>query len=80
LQPARKEIEADEIAKACCVFTSLWTEVSRLYVMAEYDRPSVGAIHKHLVQDNLQRGVKPRGFDQAEKSKGVAAHYQYGVT
>ena len=74
-----KKIKSAEIAETYCVIISLWADLSRLYVMAKYDCASADAVYKHVVQGSLQRGVKPCRLDQAEKSKCIAAHYEYRV-
>ena len=54
-----KEIKSAEIAEAYCVFISLWTDLSRLYVMAKYDCASADAVYNHVAQGSLQCGVEP---------------------
>ncbi len=44
-----EEIEGVEIAEADRVFISFWADLSRLYVVAEYDCSSADAIYKYFV-------------------------------
>src|SRR5215208_1655541 len=74
-----EEIEGAQIEEARRVLVRLWTDLGRLYVMAEYDRPGTRAVYRHLVQDGLQLGAKPRRLDASKKSKRIAAHDEDGV-
>src|SRR3712207_5893930 len=74
-----EEIEGVEIAEADRVFISLWSDLSRLYVMAECDCSSADTVYRHLIQNSFQLGVKSGRLDATKKGERVATHYKYGV-